>query len=201
MEYEVLNETTRRLEDLLKKRNALKIAKEGDFVHAAVMMILKEIRDEMHMLFIKRPESEDDAFSGHMAFPGGKMVEGDRSKIDTAIRETLEEVGIDLKACGTVLGELDDVNPNNPRADNYIVTPYLSLLREEVALRPNLAEVESAVWIPVRHLTDERNAKVRYRERYGRVVEDYVYSYENHIIWGMTGRIVHQFLSFSSHLF
>lgn len=201
MEYKVLNETSRRLEELLRNRDALKIAKEGNFVHAAVMMILKESRDELSMLFIKRPESEVDAFSGHMAFPGGKMIEGDKSKLDTALRETSEEVGIDLNICGTVLGELDDVNPNNPRADNYIVTPYLSLLREEVVLRPNLAEVEAAIWVPMRHLTDEKNAKIRYRESYGRVVEDYVYSYENYIIWGMTGRIVHQFLSFSSYLF
>ncbi len=197
----MLSKTSRELEELVRKRDALKIIKEGDFVHAAVMMILKESREDLSMLFIKRPESEVDAFSGHMAFPGGKMIEGDKSKLDTALRETSEEVGIDLSTCGRVIGELDDVNPNNPRADNYIVTPYLSLLREEVVLRPNLGEVEAAIWIPVRHLTDERNAKIRYRERYGSVVEDYVYSYGRYIIWGMTGRIVHQFLSFSSHLF
>lgn len=201
MEQEALGKTTRELEELIRSRDANKISVADDFVHAAVMMILSESSGGLSMLFIKRPESDRDAFSGHMAFPGGKMVEGDESKLDTAIRETHEEIGIDLHICARIIGELDDVNPNNPRADNYIVTPYLSLLDSEVILKPNMSEVEAAVWVPLSHLKDEKNIKIRFRERRGRTVEDYVYSYKQYIIWGMTGRIVHQFLSFSSHLF
>jgi 8-oxo-dGTP pyrophosphatase MutT (NUDIX family) len=130
----------------------MKITHEGDFVHAAVMMILSEGLEGLSMLFIKRPESDIDAFSGHMAFPGGKMKEGDEGKLATAMRETMEEIGVDLYRCGRVIGELDDINPNNPRANNYIVTPYISMLKEEVSIVPNLCEVEAAVWIPVKHL-------------------------------------------------
>lgn len=193
--------TIDRLERLLGSRIPNKITHEGDIVHAAVMMILSEGPQGLSMLFIKRPESDTDAFSGHMAFPGGKMMEGDEGKLATAVRETLEEIGVDIYKCGRVLGELDDINPNNPRARNYIVTPYISMLREEVSIVPNLREVEAAVWIPVKHLMDERNFAVRWRERNGILVEDYVYSFEKYIIWGMTGRILHGFLSFSSHLF
>jgi 8-oxo-dGTP pyrophosphatase MutT (NUDIX family) len=174
----------------------MKITHEGDFVHAAVMMILSESPEGLSMLFIKRPESDIDAFSGHMAFPGGKMKEGDEGKLATAVRETMEEIGVDLHKCGRVIGELDDINPNN-----YIVTPYISMLKEDVSIVPNLCEVETAVWIPVKHLKDERNFAVRWRERDGILVEDYAYSFEKYIIWGMTGRILHRFLSFSSHLF
>jgi 8-oxo-dGTP pyrophosphatase MutT (NUDIX family) len=165
------------------------------------MIILSEGLEGLSMLFIKRPESDIDAFSGHMAFPGGKMKEGDEDKLATAVRETLEEIGVDLYQCGRVIGELDDINPNIPRASNYIVTPYISMLKEEVSIVPNLYEVEAAVWIPVKHLKDERNFVVRWRERNGILVEDYAYSFEKYIIWGMTGRILHRFLSFSSHLF
>ncbi len=179
----------------------MKITHEGDFVHAAVMMILSESPEGLSMLFIKRPESDIDAFSGHMAFPGGKMIEGDETKLATAVRETFEEIGIDLYASGRVIGELDDINPHNPGANNYIVTPYLSILKEEVPIVLNLYEVEAAVWVPVKHLKDERNSAVRLRERDGILAEDYVYSFEKYIIWGMTGRILHGFLSFSSHLF
>lgn len=201
MEVGTVNETTRKLEHLVRNRNALKITGEDDFVHAAVMMILRNDLEDLSMLFIKRPESDLDAFSGHMAFPGGKMKQDDESKLHTALRETREEIGVDIDVSGEVLGELDDVNPNNPRAANIIVTPYLSLLKEEVVIRPNLLEVEAAVWVPVKHLLDEKNATVRLRERKGRLVEDYVYNYDPYIIWGMTGRIVYQFLSFSSHIF
>lgn len=201
MELRAQNNTVNELEELLRFRNPVKITGDGDFVHAAVMMILGGSPDGLSMLFIKRPESDIDAFSGHMAFPGGKMKEGDKDKLDAAIRETYEEVGVDLYTSGRVIGELDDINPNNPRAINYIVTPYLSMLKEEVLIRPNLYEVEAAVWVPMKHLKDERNFKVRFRERNGKLVEDYVYSFEQYIIWGMTGRILHRFLSFSSHLF
>jgi 8-oxo-dGTP pyrophosphatase MutT (NUDIX family) len=201
MELHSQKNTVIELEELLRSRAPLKITGDGDFVHAAVMMILGESPGGISMLFIKRPESDIDAFSGHMAFPGGKMKEGDKDKLDTAIRETYEEVGVDLYKSGLVIGELDDINPNNPRARNYIVTPYVSMLKEEVLIKPNLYEVESAVWVPMKHLKDERNFKTRFRERNGKMVEDYVYSYGQYIIWGMTGRILRRFLSITAHLF
>ena len=189
------------LEKLLSDRNINEISKESDFVHASVMMILKQSEHDYSLLFIKRPESDRDPFSGHMAFPGGRMENHDRSKLETAVRETYEEVGINLNISGRILGSIDDVNPNNPRARNYIVTPYLSVLNEEVIIKPDVREVERTVWVPMHHLVDDRNAQVRMRERGGRLVEDYAYQYEQYIIWGMTGRILHQFLSFSAHLF
>ena len=196
-----MSDTTKRLEKLLSDRKANEIFREGDFVHAAVMMILKESGQNYSLLFIKRPENDRDPFSGHMAFPGGRMERGDNSKLETAIRETYEEVGININSSGQILGSLDDVNPNNPRARNYIVTPYLSVLNEEVVLRPDVNEVEKTVWVSMHHLIDDRNSQVRIRERDGREVKDYAYNYEEYIIWGMTGRILHQFLSFSAHLF
>ena len=188
------------LERLLKERNPAKIGGEAGFVHAAVMMILKETEEEFSMLFIKRPESEWDPFSGHMAFPGGRMREGDENKLETAIRETEEEIGVDIGAYGRILGELDDVNPNNPRARGYIVTPYLSFLTKEVPLELDRREVEEAVWVPMEHLKDERNFKIRLRERDGRLIEDYAYNYGPYLIWGMTGRIVHSFLSITAQI-
>ncbi len=196
-----MSDTAENLKKLLSSRNANEIFREGDFVHASVMMILKESGQDYSLLFIKRPESERDPFSGHMAFPGGRMESVDKSKLETAIRETYEEVGININSSGRILGSLDDINPNNPRARNYIVTPYLSVLSEKVVLRPDVNEVEKTVWIPMHHLVDDRNAQVRMRERGGRMVKDYAYNYEQYIIWGMTGRILHQFLSFSAHLF
>lgn len=196
-----MTDTAENLKKLLSSRDVNEIFREGDFVHASVMMILKESGQGYSLLFIKRPESERDPFSGHMAFPGGRMESADNSKLETAIRETYEEVGIDINSSGRILGSLDDVNPNNPRARNYIVTPYLSVLNEEVTIKPDSNEVERTLWVPMHHLVDDRNLEVRIRERDGREVKDYAYQYEQYLIWGMTGRILHQFLSFSAHLF
>ena len=194
-------ETIKKLEALLKDRDTAQINLDGDHVHAAVMMILRYDDDEFSLLFIKRPDNVNDPFSGHIAFPGGKIRDGDGTKLNAAIRETYEEVGVNIQASGRVLGSLDDVNPNNPRAANIIVTPYVSFLPEEVELKPCEYEVEAALWIPVSHLTDENNFLIRLREREGRSKEDYVYSYDKYIIWGMTGRILRQFLQLSSGLF
>lgn len=196
-----MTKTIEKLSGLLSNRNSSEITIEDDYVHASVLMILKHDNLGFSLLFIKRPESERDPFSGHMAFPGGRMESVDKNKLDTAVRETKEEVGIDIIKSGEVLGALDDVNPNNPRARKYVVTPYLSILNEEVKIIPDVREVERTVWVPMRHLVDDRNKEIRIRERDGKEVQDYAYNYEQYLIWGMTGRILHQFLSFSAHLF
>lgn len=196
-----MSDTIGKLEELLSYNNAKDFVDESDYVHAAVMMVLKELGQDYSLLFIKRPDNERDPFSGHMAFPGGRMERGDEGKDQTAVRETIEEVGIDINKSGRILGSLDDVIPNNPRARNYIVTPYVSLLSEEVAITMDSAEVEKTFWIPISHLVDDKNTETRMRDRGGRMIKDYVYYYDGHIIWGMTGRILHHFLSFSAHLF
>jgi len=78
---------------------------------AAVALLLRE-RDSrgLEILVIRRAENEHDPWSGHMALPGGGYEPGDHSVYDTARRETLEEIGIDLDE-GLFLGRLDDVGP------------------------------------------------------------------------------------------
>ena len=187
-------DTVKELEDILRNRDVIKIDKEQRLVRAAVMVILKEESSGYSILFIKRTENEGDVFSGHMAFPGGKMRIADKGTMDTAIRETAEETGIDINKSGTVIGELDDFYPNNPKANHYVVTPYLSLLEEEVELTLDSVEAADAVWIPIHHLNDPRNQEVRILEKTGRVSDDFVFYYSDYVIWGMTGRILHQFL-------
>jgi len=186
--------TIKELENILRNRDVVKINKVQRLVRAAVMVILKDGSSGYSILFIKRTENEGDVFSGHMAFPGGKMRIADKGTLDTAIRETAEETGIDINRSGTVIGELDDFYPNNPKANHYVVTPYLSLLEEEVELTLDSSEVADAVWIPIHHLNDPRNQEVRILERTGRASDDFVFYYSDYMIWGMTGRILHHFL-------
>jgi 8-oxo-dGTP pyrophosphatase MutT (NUDIX family) len=188
------------LEKIISGRKSIKIKRDGGFIPAAVMVILRKDKNGYSMLFIKRPESEGDTFSGHMAFPGGKVKDRDKNKLDTAIRETTEETGIDLNRNGRILGELDDVSPINPRANHFIVTPFLAYLTEDLEIKPN-EEVASAIWIPLFHFRDERSFEKRVVEKQGMEREEFIYHYHNHEIWGMTARILHQFLSLVGHLF
>ncbi len=193
--------TVKELEKIVRTRDVVKIGEEHKLVRAAVMLILKEGSQGYSILFIKRTENEGDVFSGHMAFPGGKKQIADEDTLQTAIRETVEETGIDIHKSGTVVGELDDFHPNNPKANHYVVTPYLSILEEEVELTLDAAEVADAVWIPISHLNDPINREARVLERKGELSEDFIFYYTDYVIWGMTGRILHQFLLLFGNLF
>lgn len=162
-------------------------------VMASVMMVMRDTSVGVDMLFIKRPDHPNDTFSGHIAFPGGKMSNEDSDLLETAIRETREEVGIDIRESGRIIGKLDDTKPSNRRADFIIVTPYVSMLTQEVEIVPN-EEVDEYMWIPVEHLLDENNMRIRTKIRDDRYIEDYVFSYDKYIIWGMTGRVLRKFI-------
>ncbi len=185
---------------LKKRQNCFSKAKPElseikDYIPAAVMLILNMARPEPSLLFIKRPQRKEDVFSGHVAFPGGKKVESDKDLRETALRETFEEVGIDIRKCGSIVGMLGPVVPRNTSSDKIIVvTPFISLVERDVTPKINTHEVQEYSWIPVSHLADERNMRVRRRYRDGKYVEDFVYNYGTYLIWGMTGRIVRDFL-------
>ncbi|MBI4228987.1 MAG: CoA pyrophosphatase [Deltaproteobacteria bacterium] len=193
--------TLKELERIMRTRDVVKIKRDHKLVQAAVMIILKEGDRGYSILFIKRTENESDVFSGHMAFPGGKMRTPDKDTLDTAIRETVEETGIDFRKSGRIIGELDDFHPNNPKANHYVVTPFLSLLKGDVELTLDHGEVADAVWIPIHHLNDPRNREIRILNRTGGVSEDSAFYYGDYVIWGMTGRILYQFLSLFGKLF
>ncbi|MBF8302566.1 MAG: Nudix hydrolase protein [Candidatus Dadabacteria bacterium] len=188
------------LERIINGRKSVRIKRDYSFISAAVMVILREEQNGYSMLFIERPKSQGDPFSGHMAFPGGKIKVEDKSKLETGVRETIEETGIDLNRIGRILGELDDVSPINPKANHYVVTPYIAYLTEGAEIKPN-EEVASAMWIPLFHFRNEKSFERRVVEKHGMKLEEFVYHYQNHVIWGMTARILHQFLSLAGHLF
>src|SRR6185295_16981272 len=79
--------------------------KEGGtpVARASVAMVLAESGGEVDLLLIHRATRDDDPWSGHMAFPGGRRHPDDTDVVHTAVRETLEEVGIDLSGGGKLL--------------------------------------------------------------------------------------------------
>lgn len=123
---------------------------------AAVSVILHELHpgEGCSILFIHRSRQADDPWSGHMAFPGGRLDPGDLSALHAARRETLEEVGIDLERDAELLGQLDDQRAS--ARGNLLplaITPFVFHLHKPATLRIN-HEVAEALWIPVERLLD-----------------------------------------------
>ena len=176
------------------------VSPPADAVQSAVLLMLCERDGAFRIWFIRRTEHPDDPFSGHVAFPGGKKKDEDETLADTAAREVSEELGFDVARDAEILGEMDFIRPLTPSVGHYAVKPFVAAVGGEAEFSPNY-EVAECFSVPLSHLLDERNRDVRKRDRGGVVVNDYVFVYGNHIIWGLTGRILDGFLARTSGLF
>src|SRR5262245_47368322 len=116
---------------------------------AAVAVILREGQAGLEVLFIRRAEHPRDPWSGQMAFPGGRAEPLDRDLRATAVRETLEEIGLDLDEDGEYLGTLDEVRAMaRMRPMDLSITPFVFITRREADLTPS-HEVTSIHWLPL----------------------------------------------------
>jgi len=153
---------------------------------AAVAAILRPADRGPELLFIHRAADPRDPWSGHMAFPGGKVEASDRDAMAAALRETREEVGLDLEVSGLALGQLSDVRAiGRGRPLSMVISPFVFELPTTPKLRTNY-EVETVVWVPVSFLADHGNREMMPYERYGMSLELPCYRYNGHLIWGLT---------------
>jgi 8-oxo-dGTP pyrophosphatase MutT (NUDIX family) len=161
---------------------------------AAVALILAEMEESAHVLIIKRAERPGDHWSGHLALPGGRAQVEDRDLIATAARETFEEVGIDLLDGGEFIGQLATLAPNNPRLPRIEVTPFVAIAPPECAVTPN-HEVARAFWVSVSDLKRDNRSSF-FSFRMGDVINKWpAYPSEEGLIWGITERILTNFLA------
>ena len=157
-------------------------------VPAAVLLPLFLKDGEIHLLFTKRT-SHLTHHSGEISFPGGVCDPGDLDSVDTALREAWEEVGIspgDVE----VLGQLDDCYSIH----NYVVTPVVGVFPPGYRLTVNDAEIERIIEVPLSHFGSPGVFRVEQWEWKGKTRPVYFYNHGDDEIWGLTARILKQFL-------
>ena len=183
------------IQSVLRTHDPRLLDRTEDLKVAAVAAVVRQARDGVEVLFIQRAEDPKDPWSGHMAFPGGRVEEGDADSLETAMRETREEVGLDLVKAGTPLGRLSDVaavGRGKPLA--LVVEPYVFSIEERPTLDPN-QEVEEVVWVPLDFLLDRGNRST-IPWRHGEVrVNLPCYRFQTHVIWGLTFGMVDELLT------
>jgi len=181
----------------LRDYRPVEIPFEKGMIAAAVAVILHEGDEGLEALFIHRAVRAGDTWSGQIAFPGGRREAGDMDLRATAIRETLEEVGVDLTGAEP-LGVLDDLHPRTPVLPPVVVRPFVFALTE----RPSIVvspEVQDAFWVPFLALQAPGVL--------GEITIDHpgiprrvlpAYTLGNRTIWGMSERILTPLISMVS---
>ena len=164
---------------------------------AAVSLLLIEGTSGLEALFIKRAVRTGDPWSGQISLPGGRREPADPDLLATAMRETREEVGVDLTRVER-LGQLNDMNPRTPTLPPIYVRPFAFALPAKPALTIATDELQRAFWVPLAQL---RAAGVRREVTLtiaGAPRTFPAYDLGDDIIWGMTERILTPFLDLVS---
>jgi len=145
------------------------------------------LRDEPMVLLTQRTDMLA-RHAGQVAFPGGRADPGDISLVETALRETQEETGIE-PAFVTVAGFLDAYETGT----GYAILPVVGILSDGFALAPQISEVARIFEVPLAFLLDPANRVKQSREFMGTQRAFYSYTYDGHYIWGATAAMLINF--------
>jgi 8-oxo-dGTP pyrophosphatase MutT (NUDIX family) len=156
--------------------------------HAGVAVILRDREDAggAEVLLIRRASRAGDPWSGHMAFPGGRREPQDADPLETALRETREEIGLDLAQSARFLAPLESLQATTrgkPLAMH--VVPFVFELLAEPALTLN-EEVAEVIWAPLAALARGELATTIPYHHEGQELKLPAWDVDGRIVWGMT---------------
>ncbi|TDJ60628.1 MAG: CoA pyrophosphatase [Proteobacteria bacterium] len=161
--------------------------------HAAVAMILAEGDNDLDVCFIQRAERDGDPWSGQVAFPGGRADPVDRDASAVAERETFEEIGLKLHA-KHLIGPLP-VRPIE-RQEINVLSPFVYYVPGSARGSARVCErleVASVFWVPLQHLFNDEAATELEHPLGGKVQRFPGIQFGDHVIWGLTLRILESF--------
>jgi ADP-ribose pyrophosphatase YjhB (NUDIX family) len=165
---------------------------------AAVAVILRPAPDRQHgtdILFIKRAEKDGDPWSGHMAFPGGHLEPSDADLQAASVRETHEEIGLDL-APAEYMGALDQQRAMpRGRPLNMLIAPHVFMLEGDPEFAINY-EVAEVVWTDLAMLISGERHAWETKPMAGQPTIFNGYRLERgHFVWGLTYRMLKSFFA------
>lgn len=155
---------------------------------AAVLVVLYPKDGDYCVLLNKRSEMVEH-HKGEISFPGGARDPEDRDFLDTALRETEEEMGI-CRDDVTILGRLDDVVTRS----RFRVQVYIGTIPYPYPFSPSALEIAEVLEVPLGILLDSGCLRQETRWQQGGLVTTHSYAYNNHLIFGATAKILQQFL-------
>jgi len=170
--------------NLLKKQLSSEIFPEpkhdGKTKLASVLVIIYGM--EPMVLMIEKSKKLN-IHAGEIAFPGGKWMEDDNDLLDTALRETKEEIGLSISR-KNVIGQFENVVTLN---SGFTISSFLSILDNIKQLKTN-SEVKSVLHMPLipllKTLSDDQDPNHK------SIQEMYTFTFQDKIVWGASARIL-----------
>ena len=179
-----------KLKQILARREKERIA-DPEQTPAAVLVPIYKKDGRYHILFIKRTEWVEK-HKGEISFPGGTYETQDETLLDTALRESAEEINLNPDDV-EILGEMENVSSAKT---NYAITPFLAAIPWPYEFKVDGHETEEIIEAPIATLMEI--GRSRQVSRGGETVTAYRYNYQGRLIWGATARILAEFLDIFS---
>ena len=155
-----------------------------NFLEASVLIPILTFKKDLEILLTKRSNSLKN-HPGQIAFPGGKKDQIDSSPIETALRETQEEVGLNPKNV-EIIASL----PSHKTATGFVIRPYLGLINQPFSETLRQGEVDEIFTVPYEYILNENNFSIQTRKWNGSQRSYYVVPYGPYYVWGATARIL-----------
>ncbi len=175
------------LQQVLSQRVKKNIT-DSDLMPAAVLLLLYAKEGAYHVLLNKRSELVEH-HKGEISFPGGARDPEDRDFLDTALRETEEEMGVS-RGDVTILGELDDIVTRS----NFGVRVFVGTIPYPYPFKPSQDEIAEVLEVPLSVLQDPANLRQDARWVDNQLTTSYAYACGEHLVFGATATILEQFL-------
>ncbi len=158
---------------------------------AAVLIPIVIMAEQPQFLLTKRTDTVS-THRGQISFPGGTREKQDASLIETALRETREELGLEARHI-EVAGRFHDYLS----VTELRVRPFVGFVRNSPKLQPNPEEVQKVLRVPFEFFA-QTTPQVERRRKFGREISVYHYQYGGEVIWGLTATIIRDFLALLS---
>jgi 8-oxo-dGTP pyrophosphatase MutT (NUDIX family) len=167
---------------------------KSDWTPSAVLMIFLDEADETRLVLIRRAK-DDSPHSGQIGFPGGRVESHDVSTFETALRETLEEIGFDARN----LRYLGSMGYFGTMSSGYDAAVHVVWGEGPLSYRPDPSEVAEVIVVPLRAFLEQHQPELNLTSW-----EDILrmhYHFRPPLVsrpicvWGLTARIIHTFLN------
>ena len=155
---------------------------------ASVLIPLLESEGEIYVMLTRR-SSEMRSHPGQVSFPGGKQDSNDEDSLQTALRETNEEIGL-LGEKVDVIGTLDQILSLH----YYLVTPYVGLIPPDFVPVPNTDEIESVFKVPLAFFMKSENHWSEEKKIFTTPVLVHHFEFQGYDIWGLTAKLIFRLL-------